>query len=156
MKDPNPPGSGKEMAEGKGVHREVESEGSRMWEQTNHGQTSGLTNRNRIEGYMRGYRTALVSSRLLHLRFRIPEYRGSISLHCASVKSVGYGLRVSLTFFMPLLCHFYLMKTSSKRHSSFLFEAGYALVNRKESLCYDLINISLNSIVRKLYLPASP
>ena len=31
MKDPNPPGSGKEIAEGKGVHREVESEGSRMW-----------------------------------------------------------------------------------------------------------------------------
>ena len=33
-----------------GVHREVESEGSRMWEQTNHGQISGLTNRNHIEG----------------------------------------------------------------------------------------------------------
>ena len=28
----NPPGSGKDIAEGKGVHREVESEGSRMWE----------------------------------------------------------------------------------------------------------------------------
>ena len=28
---PNPPGSGKDVAEGKGVHREVESEGSRMW-----------------------------------------------------------------------------------------------------------------------------
>ena len=27
---PNPPGSGKDIAEGKGVHREVESEGSRM------------------------------------------------------------------------------------------------------------------------------
>ena len=54
VKDPNPPGSGKEIAEGKGVRREVESEGSRMWEQTNHGQTSGLTNRNRIEGHMRG------------------------------------------------------------------------------------------------------
>ena len=54
VKDPNPPGSGKEIAEGKGVRREAESEGSRMWEQTNHGQTSGLTNRNRIEGYMRG------------------------------------------------------------------------------------------------------
>ena len=27
----NPPGSGKDIAEGKGVHREVESEGSRMW-----------------------------------------------------------------------------------------------------------------------------
>ena len=47
-KVPNPPGSGKDIAEGKGVHREVESEGSRMWEQTNHGQTSGLTNRNHI------------------------------------------------------------------------------------------------------------
>ena len=32
------PVSGKDIAEGKGVHREVESEGSRMWEQTNHGQ----------------------------------------------------------------------------------------------------------------------
>lgn len=30
MKVPNPPGSGKDIAEGKGVHREVESEGSRM------------------------------------------------------------------------------------------------------------------------------
>ena len=30
-KSPNPPGSGKDIAEGKGVHREVESEGSRMW-----------------------------------------------------------------------------------------------------------------------------
>ncbi len=29
---PNPPGSGKDIAEGKGVHREVESEGSQMWE----------------------------------------------------------------------------------------------------------------------------
>ena len=28
---PNPPGSGKDIAEGKGVHREVESEGSRIW-----------------------------------------------------------------------------------------------------------------------------
>ena len=27
---PNPPGSGKDVAEGKGVHREVESEGSWM------------------------------------------------------------------------------------------------------------------------------
>ena len=48
VKGPNPPGSGKEIAEGKGVRREAESEGSRMWEQTNYGQTSGLTNRNRI------------------------------------------------------------------------------------------------------------
>ena len=37
-----------DIAEGKGVHREVESEGSRMWEQTNHGQISGLTDRNHI------------------------------------------------------------------------------------------------------------
>ena len=27
----NPPGSGKDIAESKGVHREMESEGSRMW-----------------------------------------------------------------------------------------------------------------------------
>ena len=45
---PNSPGSGKDIAEGKGVRREAGSEGSRMWEQTNHGQTSGLTNRNHI------------------------------------------------------------------------------------------------------------
>ena len=45
VKVPNPPGSGKDIVEGKGVHREVESEGSRMWEQTNYGQISGLTNR---------------------------------------------------------------------------------------------------------------
>ena len=31
VKVPNPPGSGKDIAEGKGVHREVKSEGSRMW-----------------------------------------------------------------------------------------------------------------------------
>ena len=31
VKVPNPPGSGKDIAEGKGVHCEVESEGSRMW-----------------------------------------------------------------------------------------------------------------------------
>ena len=30
VKVPNPPGSGKDIAEGKGVHREVESEGSWM------------------------------------------------------------------------------------------------------------------------------
>ncbi len=35
MQVPNPPGSGKDIAEGKGVHREVESEGSWMWEYTN-------------------------------------------------------------------------------------------------------------------------
>ncbi|HQA50398.1 MAG TPA: hypothetical protein PLT89_06815, partial [Syntrophomonadaceae bacterium] len=35
--------SAKHIAKGKGVHREVESEGSRR-------QTSGLTNRNHIEG----------------------------------------------------------------------------------------------------------
>ena len=29
VKVPNPPGSGKDTAEGKGVHREVESEGSK-------------------------------------------------------------------------------------------------------------------------------
>ena len=51
VKVPNPPGSGKDIAEGKGVHREVEYEGSRMWEQTNHGQISGLTDRNLIRGY---------------------------------------------------------------------------------------------------------
>ena len=28
---PNPPGSGKDIAESKGVHREMESEGSWMW-----------------------------------------------------------------------------------------------------------------------------
>ena len=48
VKVPNPPGSGKDTAESKGAHREVGSEGSRMWEQTNHGQTSDLTNRNHI------------------------------------------------------------------------------------------------------------
>ena len=48
VKVPNPPGSGKDIAEGKGVRREVESEGSWMWEQTNHGQISGLTDRNHI------------------------------------------------------------------------------------------------------------
>ena len=48
VKVQNPPGSGKDTAEGKGVRREAGSEGSRMWEQTNHGQTSGLTNRNHI------------------------------------------------------------------------------------------------------------
>jgi len=31
----NPPGSGKDIAEGKGVHREVESEGSWILEHTN-------------------------------------------------------------------------------------------------------------------------
>ena len=31
VKVSNPPGSGKDIAEGKGVHREVESEGSRIW-----------------------------------------------------------------------------------------------------------------------------
>ena len=31
VKVPNPPGSGKDIVEGKGVHREVESEGSWMW-----------------------------------------------------------------------------------------------------------------------------
>ena len=72
------------------------------------------------------YRTALVSSRLLHLRLRIPEYRGSISPHCVSVKSVGYGLRVSLTFFMLLLCHFCLMKTSSKRNQILIMSPLYA------------------------------
>ena len=30
VKVPNPPGSGKDIAEGKGVHRKVESEGSWM------------------------------------------------------------------------------------------------------------------------------
>lgn len=30
MKVPNPPGSGKDIAKGKGAHREVESEGNRM------------------------------------------------------------------------------------------------------------------------------
>ena len=31
VKVSNPPGSGKDIAEGKGVRREVESEGSRIW-----------------------------------------------------------------------------------------------------------------------------
>lgn len=50
MKDPNPPGSGKEKAEGKGVRREAESEESRILgvERSPDGQNSGLTNRNRI------------------------------------------------------------------------------------------------------------
>ncbi len=51
---PEPAGSGKGIAEGKGVHREVESERSRMWEQTNQEQISGLTNRNHIRARMRG------------------------------------------------------------------------------------------------------
>ncbi|WP_159446776.1 hypothetical protein [Anaerovibrio lipolyticus] len=42
MKVRNLPGSGKDIANGKGVHREAESEGSRR-------QISGLTNRNRIK-----------------------------------------------------------------------------------------------------------
>ena len=32
VKVPNPPGSGKDIAESNGVHREVESEGSWIWE----------------------------------------------------------------------------------------------------------------------------
>ena len=35
VKVPNPPGSGKDIAKGKGAHREVESEGSWMQKQTN-------------------------------------------------------------------------------------------------------------------------
>ena len=35
MQVPSLPGSGKDIAEGKGVHREVESEGNRMREPTN-------------------------------------------------------------------------------------------------------------------------
>ena len=42
VKVPDPPGSGKDTAKGKGVRREAESEGSRR-------QTSDLTNRNHIE-----------------------------------------------------------------------------------------------------------
>ena len=50
MKVPNLPDSGKDIAKGKGVHREVESEGSRMFEKDlSDGQISGLTNRNRIK-----------------------------------------------------------------------------------------------------------
>ena len=59
------------------------------------------------------YSTAFVSLRLLHFRFRIPEYSGSISSHWLSVKSVGYGLRPAFTSFMLLLYHVLLMKTSS-------------------------------------------
>lgn len=62
------------------------------------------------------YSTAFVSSRLLHFRFRIPEYSGSISSHWLSVKSVGYGLRPALTSFMLLLYHVLLMMTSSYRY----------------------------------------
>ena len=56
LKDERPESasSGKEIAEGKSGHREAEYEGNRMWEKINQGQTSDLTNRNRIEGYMRG------------------------------------------------------------------------------------------------------
>ena len=55
MKVPNPPDSGKDTAEGKGVHRAVESEGSRMSEKDlSDGQISGLTNRNRIEVMHKG------------------------------------------------------------------------------------------------------
>jgi len=46
VKDPNMPGSGKCIAKSKGVHREVESEGS--WRQT-----SGLTNRNHMRLQLR-------------------------------------------------------------------------------------------------------
>ena len=46
MKVSNPPGSGKDIAEGKGVHYEVESEG--RWRQI-----SGLTNRNHIRLQLR-------------------------------------------------------------------------------------------------------
>ena len=42
MKVPNPPGSGKVAAEGKGVHREVESEGSRVWGTYSQNQEKGL------------------------------------------------------------------------------------------------------------------
>ena len=42
MKDPNPPGSGKDIAKGKGVPGDGESEGSRR-------QNSGPTDRNHIE-----------------------------------------------------------------------------------------------------------
>ena len=50
MKDPNPPGSGKEIAEGKGVRREAESERSPR-------QTTDLTYRNFIRR-MRGDKSA--------------------------------------------------------------------------------------------------
>ena len=59
MKVPNPPGSGKDIAKVKGVHREVESEGRRR-------QNSGLTDRNRIEAVSEGKTAQQVKAQKLH------------------------------------------------------------------------------------------
>lgn len=48
VKVPNPAGNGKDIGEGKWINREVKFEGGLVWEQTNHEQTSDLTNRKHI------------------------------------------------------------------------------------------------------------
>ena len=48
----NPPSSGKDIVESKGVYREMESEGSWiLGKNNNQWETSGLTNRDYIRGY---------------------------------------------------------------------------------------------------------
>ena len=58
-KSPNRPDSGKVTAKGKGVHREVESEGSRR-------QTVGPMNKNLVEGWKAGV--------MLHLKQKPDNY----------------------------------------------------------------------------------
>ncbi|ERI05136.1 hypothetical protein HMPREF9069_01058 [Atopobium sp. oral taxon 810 str. F0209] len=59
VKVPSTPGSGKCIAKSKGVHREVESEGSRR-------QTFGLTNRNRMRRMWVGEAATQVKAQKLH------------------------------------------------------------------------------------------
>ena len=59
MKVPNPPGSGKDTAKGKGVPGNGESEGSRR-------QTSGLTNRNHLQAVGEGKAALQVEAQKLH------------------------------------------------------------------------------------------
>ncbi len=87
------------------------------------------------------YSTAFISLLLLYFRFRILEYSGSISSHCASVKSVWYSLCSALTSFMLLLYHIPLMKTSSKFYCLTSREPFRCLFCMLHLLCYAVMVI---------------
>ena len=85
MKVPNPPGSGKNIAKGKGVPSDGESEGSRR-------QTSDLTNRNHIEVACEGITSLLWRKQG---KSRVPNgTHGSVGGRLTVTRSASYPIEI--------------------------------------------------------------
>ncbi|CAB1246098.1 protein of unknown function [Ruminococcaceae bacterium BL-6] len=90
---------------------------------------------------MTKYKTASVNSRFDHLYSLNPEYSGSISAHCLSVRSLGYPCLRFSSFF---ICSFYHIFACE--YNFIVFRSCSEQSGQMERLCKNVFIIRLKII----------